>query len=77
MSAPATIRRGSLLGPRMKREENLRKALQLVRDALDSDAGMGTEDIARLHAAEDLLSLELGNPIWEGRGPLDQWGRQP
>ncbi len=49
----------------------LRKALQLVRDALDSKEAMGEEDIVLLHEAEELLSVELGHPVWEGRKVLE------
>lgn len=52
---------------RILRETNLRKALQLLRDALDSPhltAGSAIPDLDRLFQAEELLSRELGNPVW-------------
>lgn len=49
---------------RILRETNLRKALDYLRDALDSSDWMSSDDIQRLHVAEELLSRELGHPIW-------------
>jgi len=50
------------------RLRNLQKALQLVRDTLDAkEATLDSQTVDRLFDAEALLSVELGQPVWEGR----------
>lgn len=54
---------------RILRETNLRKALQLLRDVLDSNRIDAEEPfVDKLFVVEELLSRELGNPIWNDPG---------
>jgi len=61
-----------------RREQQFRKALEIVRAILDNVAPNGpnatphTDASRRLFDVEALLSAELGQPVWEGRSSTDE-----